>query len=88
MLCSESCRHNHGYPGTCATGHRYRFVEPVVLLLLKEKGRSGNDLLLDRQIYPRSEILANPSGTMHRGPQKPWVTTAPGECSARRGTDG
>ncbi len=33
------------YPCTCAMGHLYRFVEPVVLLLLKKKGRSyGYDL--------------------------------------------
>ena len=37
--------HRHSYPCTCAMGHLYRFVEPVVLLMLKEKGRSyGYDL--------------------------------------------
>ena len=36
----------HDYPCTCAMGHLYRFVEPVLLLVLKEKGRSyGYDLL-------------------------------------------
>lgn len=30
----------HEYPCTCAMGHLYRFVEPVLLLGLKEKGRS------------------------------------------------
>lgn len=30
----------HNYPCTCAMGHLYRFVEPVLLLILKEKGRS------------------------------------------------
>ncbi len=35
----------HSYPCTCAMGHLYRFVEPVVLLMLKVKGRSyGYDL--------------------------------------------
>lgn len=35
----------HDYPCTCAMGHLYRFVEPVVLLLLKEKHESyGYDL--------------------------------------------
>ncbi len=35
----------HNYPCTCAMGHLYRFVEPVVLLLLKEKHKSyGYDL--------------------------------------------
>lgn len=38
-------RHGSEYPCTCAMGNLYRFVEPVVLLLLKKKGRSyGYDL--------------------------------------------
>lgn len=38
-------RHGREYPCTCAMGNLYRFVEPVVLLLLKNKGRSyGYDL--------------------------------------------
>lgn len=52
MLCTESCRHKHLYPCTCAMGHLYRFVEPVVLLLLKERGRShGYDLLSHLSAY-------------------------------------
>ncbi|HEV2398869.1 MAG TPA: helix-turn-helix transcriptional regulator [Candidatus Sulfotelmatobacter sp.] len=36
----------HNFPCTCAMGHLYRFVEPVLLLVLKEKGNSyGYDLL-------------------------------------------
>lgn len=36
----------HDYPCTCAMGHLYRFVEPVLLLVLKEKGRTyGYDIL-------------------------------------------
>ena len=36
----------HDYPCTCAMGHLYRFVEPVLLLILRDKGRSyGYDLL-------------------------------------------
>jgi PadR family transcriptional regulator PadR len=43
-------RHDRDYPCTCAMGNLYRFVEPVVLLLLKEKGRSyGYDLSADLQ---------------------------------------
>ncbi len=35
----------HKYPCTCAMGHLYRFVEPVLLLMLKERGGSyGYDL--------------------------------------------
>ena len=38
-------RHGGDYPCTCAMGNLYRFVEPVVLLLLKRKGHSyGYDL--------------------------------------------
>lgn len=41
-------RHGEDYPCTCAMGNLYRFVEPVVLLLLKEKGQSyGYDLAGD-----------------------------------------
>ena len=41
-------RHGKGQPCTCAMGNLYRFVEPVVLLLLKRKGRSyGYDLASD-----------------------------------------
>jgi len=38
-------RHGQGHPCTCAMGNIYRFIEPVLLLMLKEKGRSyGYDL--------------------------------------------
>jgi PadR family transcriptional regulator, regulatory protein PadR len=33
-------RHGREHPCTCAMGNVYRFVEPVVLLLLRKKGRS------------------------------------------------
>ena len=43
-------RHASHQPCTCAMGNVYRFVEPVVLLLLKRKGRSyGYDLSNDLQ---------------------------------------
>ena len=45
-------RHGRSQPCTCAMGNLYRFVEPVVLLLLKKKGRSyGYDLSADLQEY-------------------------------------
>ncbi len=45
MRHSECVRHKDSYPCTCAMGHLYRFVEPALLLMLKEKGRSyGYDL--------------------------------------------
>ena len=38
-------RHGREYPCSCAMGNLYRFVEPVVLFLLKTKGQSyGYDL--------------------------------------------
>jgi len=52
-LPSRVCRrHGRDYPCTCTMGNLYRFVEPVVLLLLKKKGRSyGYDLSGDLQEY-------------------------------------
>lgn len=41
-------RHGKDQPCTCAMGNLYRFVEPVVLLLLRKKGQSyGYDLAGD-----------------------------------------
>lgn len=38
-------RHGGGGPCTCAMGNVYRFLEPVLLLMLREEGRSyGYDL--------------------------------------------
>lgn len=43
-------RHGKDYPCTCGMGNLYRFVEPLVLLLLKKKGRSyGYDLAAELQ---------------------------------------
>jgi PadR family transcriptional regulator, regulatory protein PadR len=43
-------RHGVDYPCSCGMGNLYRFVEPVVLLLLREKGRScGYDLCAELQ---------------------------------------
>ncbi len=33
-------RHGRDYPCSCAMGNLYRFVEPVVLFLLKKRGRA------------------------------------------------
>lgn len=44
-ICSH---HSRNYPCSCGMGNLYRFVEPVVLLLLKQKGFSyGYDLAAD-----------------------------------------
>ena len=43
-------RHGKDYPCSCGMGNLYRFVEPVILLLLQKKGRScGYDLCADLQ---------------------------------------
>lgn len=48
----ECPRHRHAYPCTCAMGNVYRFVEPVLLLMLKEKGHSyGYELSSDLSRY-------------------------------------
>jgi PadR family transcriptional regulator len=45
-------RHRKDQPCTCAMGNLYRFVEPIVLLLLKKKGRSyGYDLSAELEEY-------------------------------------
>jgi PadR family transcriptional regulator PadR len=52
-------RHGQDYPCTCAMGNLYRFVEPVVLLLLSKKGCSyGYDLSgeLQRHALTDAEI--------------------------------
>ena len=49
---SGRVRHKHDYPCTCAMGHLYRFVEPVLLLMLEIKGRSyGYQLCSDLSHY-------------------------------------
>jgi len=43
-------RHGRDYPCSCGMGNLYRFVEPLVLLLLKQKGHSyGYDLCAQLQ---------------------------------------
>jgi PadR family transcriptional regulator PadR len=52
------CR-RHAYPCSCAMGHLSRFVEPVVLLILREKGHAhGYDLSanLTHYAFTDSEI--------------------------------
>ena len=44
--------HPDSYPCTCAMGHLYRFVEPVLMLMIKERGRTyGYDLSGDLPEY-------------------------------------
>ncbi len=47
--------HRHGAQGpcTCTMGNLYRFVEPVILFLLQQKGQSyGYDLAGDLNNHP------------------------------------
>ena len=85
----KSCRHGQDYPCTCAMGNLYRFVEPVVLLLLKKKGRSygydlGNDLqeqaLTDAEIergalYRTLRNLEANGNVVGMGDRKEWTRT-------------
>lgn len=44
--------HRHGHACTCAMGNLYRFVEPVVLHLLKQKEQAhGYDLFRDLTVH-------------------------------------
>jgi len=52
-MAQRTCpRHGNEHPCTCAMGNLYRFVEPVLLLLLKKKGESyGYELASDVRKY-------------------------------------
>jgi len=69
----------HKHPCTCAMGHLYRFVEPVLLLMLKEKGRSyGYDLSgeLSRYAFTDAEIeRAALYRTLRRLEENAYVTS-------------
>lgn len=59
-------RHGGGQPCTCAMGNLYRFVEPVVLLLLKKKGASyGYDLAQDLPAYALTDAAVE-RGALYR----------------------
>jgi DNA-binding PadR family transcriptional regulator len=45
MAPGKCARHPVDYPCTCAMGHLYRFIEPVLLLMIRERGQAyGYDL--------------------------------------------
>ena len=56
----EACpRHPSGYPCTCATGNVYRFVELVVLYMLRENGATHGYQLaasLQQHVLTNTEI--------------------------------
>lgn len=59
-------RHGRDQLCTCAMGNLYRFVEPVTLLLLKEKGRSyGYDLSADLQAHALTDAEID-KGALYR----------------------
>jgi len=57
------CQHHpNSYPCTCAMGNLSRFVEPVVLLLLKKKGHSyGYDLAGELQEHALTDAVIEPA---------------------------
>jgi PadR family transcriptional regulator PadR len=59
-------RHRKDQPCTCAMGNLYRFVEPIVLLLLNKKGRSyGYDLAADLQEHALTDAAIE-RGALYR----------------------
>ncbi len=59
-------RHGSEYPCTCGMGNIYRFVEPVVLLLLKQKGHSyGYDLAAELQGHALTDAAVE-KGALYR----------------------
>jgi PadR family transcriptional regulator, regulatory protein PadR len=59
-------RHSSEHPCTCAMGNLYRFVEPVVLLLLKDKGSSyGYELFSSVQKHALTDAKLE-RGTLYR----------------------
>jgi PadR family transcriptional regulator, regulatory protein PadR len=67
MVAPRICRkHPASYPCTCAMGNLSRFVEPVVLLLLKKKGRSyGYDLAGEIQEHAVTDASID-AGALYR----------------------
>ena len=59
-------RHEHTYPCSCGMGNLYRFVEPLVLLLLREKVRScGYDLCSELQEHALTDAQID-KGALYR----------------------
>lgn len=59
-------RHGADYPCSCGMGNLYRFAEPVVLLLLREKGHScGYDLCAELQDHALTDAEID-KGALYR----------------------
>lgn len=59
-------RHGEGHPCSCAMGNLYRFVEPLVLYLLKKQGRThGYELIGALQDHALTDSTVEP-GALYR----------------------
>ena len=55
----KCAKHNGQFPCTCAMGHLYRFIEPVLLLMIRERGQTyGYNLSneLEKYAFTDAEI--------------------------------
>lgn len=73
-------RHGNGHPCACAMGNIYRFIEPVLLLMLKERKKSyGYDLsagLADFALTDAEIERAALYRTLRRLEENGYVTSA------------
>jgi PadR family transcriptional regulator PadR len=73
-------RHGSGHPCACAMGNVYRFIEPVLLLMLKEKKESyGYDLSAGLAEYALTDAEIERAAlyrTLRRLEQNGYVTSA------------
>jgi PadR family transcriptional regulator PadR len=73
-------RHGGGHPCACAMGNVYRFIEPVLLLMLKEKKESyGYDLSAGLTEYALTDAEIERAAlyrTLRRLEQNGYVTSA------------
>lgn len=59
-------RHGEGHPCSCAMGNLYRFVEPLVLYLLKQRGKThGYELIGAMQDHALTDSTVEP-GALYR----------------------
>ena len=80
-------RHGDGHACSCATGNLFRFIEPVLLLMLRDKGRSyGYELsehldeytLTDAQIEPAALYRTLRTLEKNGHVTSSWDTESPG----------
>ena len=62
----QCARHRGGQPCSCAMGNLYRFIEPVVLYLLRTRGRThGYDLAREMQEHALTDSAVD-AGALYR----------------------